>query len=304
MDCLVSMKINIVTVRSGWILAKIAERLCSTNQEVFQLNYSPRNDVDANFYIDMKNCFTRKSSTLDIGFFTHLHENSARYITQQYLLADYIVHMCTRYYDVFKDFYPEDRMSVLYPVEIGSNFNLKKPTIGIFQRGQYEGKGFFFMDRMSNSDIMNRFRFLFVGSNWDKVVNLFIEKGQEVVSTKGKIKEWEKSYKTHKTPLDIDIPLVVLINQSSASASEIVAGALKDHKRAILMGARTFGKGSVQTVAKIDKKRGMKLTIAQYMTPSGKKIQAIGIEPDVKLDQVKGDWSKLTKKNHYTRVKD
>ena len=137
-------------------------------------------DVDANFYIDMQNCFTRKSSTLDIGFFTHLHENSARYITQQYLLADYIVHMCTRYYDVFKDFYPEDRMSVLYPVEIGSNFNLKKPTIGIFQRGQYEGKGFFFMDRMSNYDIMNRFRFLFVGSNWDKVVNLFIEKGIEV----------------------------------------------------------------------------------------------------------------------------
>mgnify|MGYP002883517488 FL=1 len=174
------MKINIVTVRSGWILAKIAERLCSTNQEVFQLNYSPKDDVDANFYIDMQNCFTRKSSTLDIGFFTHLHENSATYITQQYLLADYIVHMCTRYYDVFKDFYPEDRMSVLYPVEIGSNFNLKKPTIGIFQRGQYEGKGFFFMDRMSNYDIMNRFRFLFVGSNWDKVVNLFIEKGIEV----------------------------------------------------------------------------------------------------------------------------
>tara|TARA_R100001198_G_C5211237_1_gene196529 strand:- start:125 stop:991 length:867 start_codon:yes stop_codon:yes gene_type:complete len=180
MDYLVSMKINIVTVRSGWILSKIAERLCSTNQEVFQLDYSPRNDVDANFYIDMQNCFTRKTNTLDIGFFTHLHENSTTYITQQYLLADYIVHMCTRYYDAFKHFYPKDRMCVLYPFEIASNFNIKKPTIGIFQRGEYEGKGFFFMDRMAKYDIMNRFRFLFVGSGWDKVVNRFIEKGIDV----------------------------------------------------------------------------------------------------------------------------
>ena len=190
------MKINIVTVRSGWILAKIAERLCSTNQEIFQLSYSPKNDVDANFYIDMQNCFTRKSNTLDVGLFTHLHENSSRYIAQQYLRADYIVHMCTRYYNIFKDFYPEDRMCVLYPAEVGANFNLKKPTIGVFQRGQYEGKGFFFMGRMANYEIMSRFRFLFVGSGWDAVVKAFSEKGIEVEhQTSEEYSEYPKLYK-------------------------------------------------------------------------------------------------------------
>jgi len=136
------------------------------------------------------------------------------------------------------------------------------------------------------------------------VSSLFLKDGV-VVSIEGRDKKFnEMKFVKKSGTKDTETPMVVLIDGSSASASEIVAGALKDHKRAILMGSRTFGKGSVQTVAKIDKKRGMKLTIAQYMTPSGKKIQAIGIDPDIKLDQVKEDWSKLTKRNHYTREKD
>ena len=95
---------------------------------------------------------------------------------------------------------------------------------------------------------------------------------------------------------ELEIPMVVLINGASASASEIVAGALKDHNRAILMGSQSFGKGSVQTVAKIDETQGIKLTIAQYMTPKGKKIQAIGIKPDVEVAEAEGNWLKDNEK--------
>jgi carboxyl-terminal processing protease len=103
---------------------------------------------------------------------------------------------------------------------------------------------------------------------------------------------------------DLTTPLVVLIDGSSASASEIVAGALRDHNRAILMGTRTFGKGSVQTVSKIDEEAGLKLTIAQYMTPSGKKIQALGINPDVELNVLTDNYSKLSKEVSYIREAD
>jgi len=103
---------------------------------------------------------------------------------------------------------------------------------------------------------------------------------------------------------DLKTPLVVLIDGSSASASEIVAGALRDHKRGVLMGTRTFGKGSVQTVSKIDEQNGLKLTIAQYMTPNGKKIQAIGINPDVELNVLSDNYSKLSKEVNYVREAD
>ncbi|MDA1291865.1 MAG: S41 family peptidase, partial [Proteobacteria bacterium] len=82
-----------------------------------------------------------------------------------------------------------------------------------------------------------------------------------------------------------DVPLAVLINNGSASASEIVAGALQDHGRAIIMGTRSFGKGSVQTVLPLDDRRAIKLTTSLYFTPSGRSIQAQGIEPDIIVEE-------------------
>lgn len=104
---------------------------------------------------------------------------------------------------------------------------------------------------------------------------------------------------------DLSTPMIVLINGSSASASEIVAGALQDHKRAVIMGSQSFGKGSVQTVAQLDKLTGVKLTIAQYMTPSDKKIQAVGIIPDVKIFEIDQDaFDKSLKEDRFLREKD
>jgi carboxyl-terminal processing protease len=104
---------------------------------------------------------------------------------------------------------------------------------------------------------------------------------------------------------DLKTPMTVLVNGASASASEIVAGALQDYDRAVIMGSPSFGKGSVQTVAQLDKQTGVKLTIAQYMTPKNRKIQAIGIVPDVAIDEVpQAELEKGFKEDRYIREKD
>ncbi|WP_127714822.1 S41 family peptidase [Halobacteriovorax sp. HLS] len=122
------------------------------------------------------------------------------------------------------------------------------------------------------------------------VSSIFLKDGV-VVSTEGRDpKNKEIRYVKKSGYKEVDVPLVVLINSSSASASEIVAGAIQDWNRGIIMGSQSFGKGSVQTVAKIDDEKGVKLTIAQYMTPKGRKIQAIGIIPDVQVDEAEGSW--------------
>ncbi len=107
------------------------------------------------------------------------------------------------------------------------------------------------------------------------LVNLFLPKDVEVVSTKGKISEWNKTYKTYKSPLDMHIPLVVLINGSSASASEIVAGVIQDYDRGVLVGQKSFGKGLVQSTRLLAYNCQVKITVAKYYTPSGRCIQAI-----------------------------
>jgi carboxyl-terminal processing protease len=150
------------------------------------------------------------------------------------------------------------------------------------------------------------------------VCNIFIDRGQLVVSTKGKNKEWDKEFKTSGSPWDTGIPLAVLINHGSASASEIVAGTVQDLDRGVIIGTRSFGKGLVQTVRPLGYNTRLKITTAKYYTPTGRCIQALdytnrnedgsissvpdslkklfktkigrsvydggGIEPDVKLD--------------------
>lgn len=131
------------------------------------------------------------------------------------------------------------------------------------------------------------------GGLLDEAVNvssIFLKEGV-VVSTEGRDpKNKEIRYVKKSGHKELETPLAVLINGSSASASEIVAGALQDNKRALIVGTRSFGKGSVQTVSQVSKDQGLKLTIAQYMTPTGRKIQAIGINPDVEVSAVEGKW--------------
>jgi len=153
-----------------------------------------------------------------------------------------------------------------------------------------------------------------------KIVNYFVPKDQIVVTTKAKIKKWSNTYKTLNDPLDLEIPIVVLINGRSASASEILSGSLQDLDRGVVMGERSFGKGLVQRTRRLPYGTQMKLTIAKYYTPSGRCIQELdytnrdkktgivpkfdknkrnvfhtkkgrkvydggGVEPDVKLDR-------------------
>ena len=110
--------------------------------------------------------------------------------------------------------------------------------------------------------------------------DLFIDKGV-IVSQKGRVKSENRVYYAHKAGTYADIPLVVLVNGGSASASEIVSGALQDHHRAVIVGQKTFGKGSVQVILPLTKEEAIKLTIARYYLPSGRTIQAKGITPDI-----------------------
>ena len=122
------------------------------------------------------------------------------------------------------------------------------------------------------------------------VSELFID-GGVIVSTKGRNRSATEVFNAALGDITANTPIVVLINQGSASASEIVAGALQDHKRALILGTKSFGKGSVQTVMPLNKERtlGMRLTTSRYYTPSGRSIQAQGIEPDIYIAQSKLD---------------
>lgn len=108
-----------------------------------------------------------------------------------------------------------------------------------------------------------------------EIVNLFVPKGVEVVSTKGKLKNWDRSYKTSKEPLDMNMPVCVLIDEGSASASEIVAGALQDLDRAVIVGQKSFGKGLVQQTLSLSYNTRLKVTVSKYYIPSGRCIQKI-----------------------------
>lgn len=107
------------------------------------------------------------------------------------------------------------------------------------------------------------------------IVNFFVPKGTEIVSTRGKIKDWDKTYVAENLPLDTEIPLVVMIDGGSASASEIVSGSLQDNDRAVIVGVESFGKGLVQSVRPLTYNSKLKVTVAKYYTPSGRCIQRL-----------------------------
>lgn len=108
-----------------------------------------------------------------------------------------------------------------------------------------------------------------------EIVNIFVPKGELIVTTKGKVREWDRSYETQGNPLDLDLPVAVLINERSASASEIVSGSLQDLDRAVLIGQRSFGKGLVQNIMETGYGSRVKITTAKYYIPSQRCIQAL-----------------------------
>lgn len=125
-----------------------------------------------------------------------------------------------------------------------------------------------------------------------KVSDLFLKEG-DIVSTVSRDPASKEVVSATKQGKYTEVPLIILVNEFSASASEIVAGALQDNKRALVMGNRTFGKGSVQSVVKLGDGSGLKLTVARYFTPSGRSIQAEGVSPDIELEEL--DPEALTK---------
>jgi len=114
------------------------------------------------------------------------------------------------------------------------------------------------------------------------ISDIFLSSGK-IVSTRGRRDEQNNTFTAHNNNQDITTPLVVLVNEGSASASEIVAGAIQDHQRGIIVGSRTFGKGSVQTIIPLPDGAGLRMTTARYYTPDDKSIQAVGIIPDVEV---------------------
>jgi carboxyl-terminal processing protease len=114
------------------------------------------------------------------------------------------------------------------------------------------------------------------------VADIFLREGK-IVYTKGKVDQAQMNFSADREPSDLNVPMTVIINSGTASASEIVAGALQDQQRALIVGERSFGKGSVQTVIPLVDGSGIKLTTALYYTPDGRSIQAAGIEPDIRV---------------------
>lgn len=131
--------------------------------------------------------------------------------------------------------------------------------------------------------------------------DLFLKKGQEIVSTRGRKPEMELRFQAEHEDITDNLPIVVLINGGSASASEILAGALQDNHRGVIVGTKSFGKGSVQTLMPLTTGGALKVTTAEYYTPAGHKVQVKGIEPDIMVEQV---IDKLEKVDEDDRIRE
>ena len=125
-----------------------------------------------------------------------------------------------------------------------------------------------------------------------------------IVYTQGRSKAQKMEFKAHREETRHDYPIIVLVNAGTASGSEIVAGALQDHKRALILGTRTFGKGTVQTIIPLDNGAGLRLTTAKYFTPNGRSIHAKGIEPDIVVEDKIEDRQLNSQKIRFLREKD
>ncbi|MGL4332880.1 MAG: S41 family peptidase [Bacteroidales bacterium] len=140
-----------------------------------------------------------------------------------------------------------------------------------------------------------------------KVVNYFVPKGEEILSTKGKLRQWDRVYKTTLEPLDTIMPIAVMVDQGSASASEIVSGALQDLDRAVIIGNRTFGKGLVQSARSLNYNGNLKVTTAKYYTPSGRCVQAIDYSrrnPDGSVGEIPDSLTSVFKTKNGRSVRD
>jgi carboxyl-terminal processing protease len=137
-----------------------------------------------------------------------------------------------------------------------------------------------------------------------KVAEHFLEEGKLIVYTEGREKDSKMRFVSRRGNKEPNYPIVVLINSGSASASEIVAGALQDHKRAVIMGTQSFGKGSVQTIIPLSDNSGLRLTTARYFTPSGRSIQAKGITPDIVVERMELSSAAEKKDPMHIREKD
>jgi carboxyl-terminal processing protease len=137
-----------------------------------------------------------------------------------------------------------------------------------------------------------------------KVVDIFLDEGI-IVSTKGRLQDQNMEFSAHSGGSEYGFPIVILINSGTASASEIVAGALQDHKRALILGTQSFGKGSVQTIIPMADGAGLRLTTARYYTPNGTSIQATGITPDVLVPKINGTEEEISEGHtEFLREKD
>ena len=181
------MRVNVVTVRSGWILQKIAERIVKAGNEAglgeFTLSHSPHIGVDVNFYCDVQNCYRGKTGGLDIGLFTHVHADDLSTVSPVTYTLDYIFHMATRYMSMFhaNGLYPLGKMSTMLPWDIPQGLGVKKTTLGVFQRGKYEGKGFGRMMALMDWAVSKHFKFVFVGNDWEEVVKKGLKNGVECI---------------------------------------------------------------------------------------------------------------------------